>query len=163
QVEREAVGGLKRADPALAEHHRLVALLEDVFGRHQQLLQSAREAALDQRRAPAPADLGQKRVVLHVARADLDHVGDLQDRLEASLYGLEIGTMWSTPGVPSRSRRATCSASPIAATTVSSSPVMMCGRAPTPRTRSATVCTSSWVAVGFITIIIYLSFPKRLA
>ena len=34
---------------------------------------------------PAPADLGQQRVVLHVARADLDHVRHLEDRLEVAL------------------------------------------------------------------------------
>ena len=44
QVEREAVGGLERADAALAEDDLLVALLEDVLGRHQQLLERARRA-----------------------------------------------------------------------------------------------------------------------
>ena len=33
---------------------------------------------------PGAADLGQQRVVLHVARADLDHVGDLEHRLEVA-------------------------------------------------------------------------------
>ena len=33
---------------------------------------------------PRAADLAQQRVVLHVARADLDHVGDLGDRLEVA-------------------------------------------------------------------------------
>ena len=33
---------------------------------------------------PRAADLGQQRVVLHVARADLDHVGDLEHRLEVA-------------------------------------------------------------------------------
>ena len=31
---------------------------------------------------PAAPDLGQQRVVLHVARADLDHVGDLEHGVE---------------------------------------------------------------------------------
>ena len=48
----------------------------------EQVVQRRRRAALDQRRAPAAADLGQQREVLHVARADLDHVGDLEDRLD---------------------------------------------------------------------------------
>ena len=41
QVKREAVGGLERADPALAQDHLLVALLEDVLGGHQQLVERA--------------------------------------------------------------------------------------------------------------------------
>ena len=58
------------------------------------------------------------------------------------------------PGVPSSSSRATCSESPIAPITVSSSPSITWARAPTLCTRSTTACTSSGVAVGFITIII---------
>ena len=84
QVEREAVGGLERADAALAEHHVGVAFLEDVLGRHQQLVERRGQPALEQRRAPGAADLGEQRVVLHVARADLDHVGDLEHRLEVA-------------------------------------------------------------------------------
>ena len=80
QVEREPVGGLERADPALAQHHRVVALLEDVLGGHQQLVERRGQAALEQRRAAAAPDLGEQRVVLHVAGADLDHVGDLERR-----------------------------------------------------------------------------------
>ena len=84
QVKREAVGGLERADPALAQDDRLVALLEDVLGGHQQLVQRAGQAALDQDRAARAADLGQQRVVLHVAGADLDHVGDLEHGVEVA-------------------------------------------------------------------------------
>ena len=43
QVEREAVGGLERADAALAQQHVRVALLEDVLRRHQQLLERRRQ------------------------------------------------------------------------------------------------------------------------
>ena len=49
-VEREARRRLERADPALAEDHVLVALLEDVLRRHQQLLERRRQAALQQHR-----------------------------------------------------------------------------------------------------------------
>ena len=82
QVQGEAVRGLERADPALAEDHRLVALLEDVLGRHQQLVERRRQPALEQHRPPAASDLGQERVVLHVARADLQHVGDVEQDVE---------------------------------------------------------------------------------
>ena len=48
QVEREPVGGLERADAALAQDHVAVALLEHVLGGHQQLLERGAQAALDQ-------------------------------------------------------------------------------------------------------------------
>src|SRR3954464_10286986 len=48
EVEREARGGLEGADAALAQHHRLVALLEDVVGRLQQLVERAAQAALEE-------------------------------------------------------------------------------------------------------------------
>src|SRR5215218_7229285 len=82
EVEREAVSGLEGADPALAQQHVGVALLEHVLGRHQQLLERRRQPALEQDRLARAADLGQQRVVLHVARADLDHVGHLDHGLE---------------------------------------------------------------------------------
>ena len=82
EVEREAVRRLERADAALAQQHVGVALLEDVLRRHQQLLERRGQAALDQHRLAGAADLGEQRVVLHVARADLDHVGDGDDGLD---------------------------------------------------------------------------------
>ena len=84
QVEGEAVGGLERPDPALAQDDRVVALLEDVLGRHQQLVDGAGEPALDAAPAARAPDLGQQRVVLHVAGADLDHVGDLEHGVEVA-------------------------------------------------------------------------------
>ena len=84
EVEREAVGGLEGADPALAQQHVRVALLEHVLGRHQQLLERRGQPALDQHRLAGAADLGQQRVVLHVAGADLDDVGDLDHGLEVA-------------------------------------------------------------------------------
>ena len=84
EVKREAIGGLERADPALAQDHVSVALVEHVLGGHQQLLERARQPALEQRRPARPADLGEQRVVLHVARADLEHVGDLEHRLQVA-------------------------------------------------------------------------------
>src|SRR5436190_1832771 len=85
QVERHAAMiGLERADPPLAEHHRGIAFLEDVLGSHQQLIEWRREPALEQRGAPRAPDLRQQRVVLHVARADLDHVGDLEHGVQVA-------------------------------------------------------------------------------
>src|ERR671910_2465830 len=84
QVEREAVARLVGADPALAEHHLLVALLEDVLRRHQQLLERRRQAALQQHWFARAADLSEQRVVLHVARAELNHIGRLEHGLEVA-------------------------------------------------------------------------------
>ena len=81
EVEREARGGLERADAALAEHDRLVALLEDVVGRLQQLLDRSTQAALEQDRPAEPARDLEQRVVLHVPRPDLHDVGVLGDDL----------------------------------------------------------------------------------
>ena len=72
---------------------------------------------------------------------------------EESLYGLRMGTTCSTPGAPSRPRRATCSRSPTAPITVTSSPREGWARAPQDSIRSMTAWISSSVAVDFITII----------
>ena len=205
---------------------------------------------------PGAADLGQQRVVLHVARADLDHVGHFEHRLDVArvhqlgddrqpglLLGLgeqaqalraepleavrrrarlvgaaaEHRRAGSRPPVrdadqlvarldragpgdqrevvaadlvarrsrsrcptmrelgrgelvglagsarPAGRRRgprgrgaATCSRSPIAPITVTSSPRDGCARAPTLSMRAMTAWMSSSVAVGFMTIIIWL-------
>jgi hypothetical protein len=82
---------------------------------------------------------------------------------DASLYGLRIGTSLSTPGAPSRPSRATCSRSPIAPITVTSSPRERYACAPAPSTLRTTAWISSSVAVDFITIITFLQFlSKRL-
>src|SRR5918994_3323565 len=75
-----------------------------------------------------------------------------------SLNGLRMGTTWATPSWPSRPRRATCSRSPMAPITVTSSPRDGWARAPQDSIRSMTACTCSSVAVGFITIIMGLQF-----
>ena len=82
QVEEIAGGGVEAADAALAENHVGIAFGQDVFGREQQLLDRGREAALEQDRLPQPAGPLEQRIVLHVARADLDDVGDLGDLVE---------------------------------------------------------------------------------
>ena len=84
QVEREAVARLVGADAALAEHHLLVALLQHVLRRHQELLERRRQPALQKHRLAGAADLGEQRVVLHVARAELHDVGHLEHRLEVA-------------------------------------------------------------------------------
>src|SRR5215207_9399211 len=70
QVEGEAVARLVGADAALAQHHLLVALLQDVLRRHEELLERRRQAALQEHRLARAAHLGEQRVVLHVAGAE---------------------------------------------------------------------------------------------
>ena len=82
QVERVPRRRLEGPDPALAEDDLLVPLLGDVLGRHQELLHRGRRPALEENRLVGPADLGQQQEVLAVARADLDHVGRLDDGLD---------------------------------------------------------------------------------
>jgi hypothetical protein len=94
-----------------------------------------------------------------VLAADLPPA-DLEDRraparscVDESLYGLRIGTTFSTPAEPSSPSRCTCSRSPTAPMTVTSSPRERWALRPTPSTRVTTAWISSSVAVGFITII----------
>src|SRR3954463_290290 len=83
-VERVPRRALERRDPPLAQDHLGVPFLDDVLGRHQQLLDRRRRAALQQDRLVRPADLGEQVEVLHVARADLDHVRVLEDSLDVA-------------------------------------------------------------------------------
>ena len=66
---------LERADAALAQRDVRIAGVEDVFRRQQQLLQRGRRAAFQQHRGPLRPHGFQEAEVLHVPRADLQHVG----------------------------------------------------------------------------------------
>jgi len=82
QIERVARVVGKRAHAALAENHLVVALGKDVLGSHQKLVERGGHAALQEDGfAAAPGSLEQ-REVLHVARADLNHVGVFFDEVE---------------------------------------------------------------------------------
>src|SRR3954468_22587065 len=72
-----------------------------------------------------------------------------------------MGTTCSTPGAPSSPSRWTCSRSPIAPITVTSSPRDGWARAPTASMRSMTDSISASVAPAFITIIIRNSSGLR--
>ena len=74
EVERVAGVIVERADAALAEDDLLIAAGHDVLGAHEQLLERAGEAALEQDGLAELAELAQEVKVLHVARADLNDV-----------------------------------------------------------------------------------------
>ena len=111
EVEREAHGAVERADPALAEDHALVALLEDVVGGLEQLVEGRGEAALQQHRLAELADDLEQPVVLHVARSDLDDVNGIGEGVGqvGEVISLTIGRpvssraarKISSPSVPS--------------------------------------------------------------
>ena len=81
-VEGVARRRLECADTALAEHDVVVAAREDVLGRQQPLLDGGREASLQHHRLARVTKLAQQRVILHVARADLEEVGVAIDELD---------------------------------------------------------------------------------
>ncbi len=83
-VERVARRRLEGADAALAEDHVAVAFLDDVLGRHEQLLDGGRGPALEEHRLVGLPDLREQQEVLRVARADLQHVGELADDVEVA-------------------------------------------------------------------------------
>ena len=74
QVQRVAHARLKGADAALAQHNVGVAFGHDVLGAHHQFLQRVGQPALEQHRRLQAAHGLQQLKVLHVARADLDHI-----------------------------------------------------------------------------------------
>ena len=82
QVEQVARRRIEAADAALAEDDLPVAFGQDVLRREQQLLDRGGEAALEQDRLAAAAGVLEERVVLHVAGADLDDVGHLDDLIQ---------------------------------------------------------------------------------
>ena len=80
-VEDVARRGLAATDgqAALAQHHVRVPLAQDVFGTEHPVLDGrVHPAALEQDRMPGAPDLAEQRVVLHVARADLQDVDVLR-------------------------------------------------------------------------------------
>ena len=80
----ESVAGVvgKGSHAALAQNHLVIALAHDVLGGHQELVEGSAHAALQQHRLPQPPGMLQQRKILHVARADLDHVGPLGDQAQ---------------------------------------------------------------------------------
>src|ERR1017187_5066163 len=83
EVEEVSRRRVETAKAALAEDHVRVALGEYVLGAEQEILYRGGHSALEQDRLPDLADRLEQRVVLHVARADLDAVGDLGDKMRS--------------------------------------------------------------------------------
>src|SRR5258708_15470966 len=84
---------LERANAALAQDDVRIALSEDVFRGKQPLLNGGSQAALEQHRLARTADLIEQVVVLHVARANLEHIRILADQAD-------IGGTYLLPAYP---------------------------------------------------------------
>ena len=82
QVQRVAREIGEGAHAALAEDHVVIALGHQVFRGHQEFVERGGHAALQQHRLLRAARALQKRKILHVARADLDHVRVFFDQVE---------------------------------------------------------------------------------
>src|SRR5207248_5045464 len=61
QIERVAGGSLKRADAALTENHVRIALAQDVFGAHYQIINRGAESTLEHHGKSAAPDFFQDR------------------------------------------------------------------------------------------------------
>jgi len=70
------------AHAAFAEHHVVVAFAQDVFGGHEKFIERGRHAAFQEHGLFGAASAFQQREILHVARANLDHVGPFFDEVE---------------------------------------------------------------------------------
>ena len=70
------------ANAALAEHDVVVALGEDVFGGHEELVERRGHATLEEDGLFGAASALEEREILHVARANLDDIGVFLDEVE---------------------------------------------------------------------------------
>ncbi len=74
EIEHIARMGIEAADTAFAQDDVGVPFDENVLGSVQHLVQCRRHGALEQDRFAGPRGSFEERKVLHVARADLNHV-----------------------------------------------------------------------------------------
>ena len=83
--EIERVAGVlgEGTDAAFAQNDVVIAFRHNVFGRKQPFLQGRRHPTLEQHRQLRTPDPPKQRVVLHVARANLNHVGIFFDEIDS--------------------------------------------------------------------------------
>ncbi len=81
EIERVARVLGKSADASFAQHDRVVAFRHNVLGGEQPFVEHRRHATLEQDGEFRTAGASQERKVLHVARADLNHVGMFFDQI----------------------------------------------------------------------------------
>src|ERR1700736_752536 len=81
EVEHVARRRVEASHATLAENDVVIPFREDVLGAQKQLVYRRRHPTLEKHRLFHPTDGLEKRIVLHVAGADLDAVGQLRDHL----------------------------------------------------------------------------------
>src|SRR4051812_12447172 len=102
EVEHIARGRIEASHAPLAEYHVLISLGQDVLRAEEKIIDRSCHSALEQHRLLHFADGLEQRVVLHVARADLNAVGDFGHQLCA--FGVHrLCDNWK-PGFFSRAR-----------------------------------------------------------
>src|SRR6185503_4192052 len=80
---------IEAPDAALAQYDLSVPFRQNVLRREQQLLDRRGEPALEEDRLAAPAGVLEEGIILHVARAELDDVGHLDDLIQSlGVHGL---------------------------------------------------------------------------
>src|SRR5579875_356561 len=82
QIQHVARRIFKRTHAALTQHHVGIALRQNVLCRHQQVFDCGAHAALEQHRLACLADFTQQVEVLHVASANLKHIGVAKDHID---------------------------------------------------------------------------------
>ena len=75
EIEHVSCCRVKAAHSALTQNDVVVAFGENVFGAQQQLVDGRRHPAFEQHRLFQFSNALEQRIILHVARADLDAVG----------------------------------------------------------------------------------------
>ncbi len=77
----------KGAHAALAEDHLVVALAHHILGGHQEFFHGRAHAALDKHRLAQLPGFLEERKILHIAGADLDHIGPSSHQVKR--FGVE--------------------------------------------------------------------------
>src|SRR5678816_4342276 len=85
QIEHVSRRAVEAPHATLAQHDLAIPLGQDVFGAQQQVVDRRGHAALEQYWLVQATDRLEQRVVLHVARTDLDAVGILRHEIRARL------------------------------------------------------------------------------
>src|SRR5262249_6187450 len=68
--------------PPLAQHYLVIAFRQDIFRRHDEVPDGRAHAALEQHRTVGLTDFAQQIKILHIAGADLEHIGVTADQLD---------------------------------------------------------------------------------
>ena len=86
-------------DPPLTQDHRGIPVIQEVFRRPQPVAQRGSKVPFEQDRLAGLGDRLQEWKLLHVARANLEHVGILSDDLDQP-HIHDLGDDWLAGSIP---------------------------------------------------------------